>query len=268
MGATAHSQNVNNNYIVKNVIDKLKEYSKQIDLKERFDFNFDIDDNIFSSNETERLSTDKNSFDQNVRLKWILSKKYKTNKEQKYLDFWIVNNWGGIRGFKANERNIEKIQRFKKQIGKRKLSLDCFSTISSLSKISSFIDPENFVIYDSRVIYTLNWLILTCENHNGFIEKYFPMPNGRNKIIKDFDMNTIVNISHFSEYIKKRELYVTQQNAYFEFCDFIKTNTKLIYGEESKPYELEMLLFTLADKEIFNELKNRIKITTGINDYN
>ncbi|WP_299840378.1 hypothetical protein [uncultured Tenacibaculum sp.] len=253
---------------MKNVIEKLKEFSEQIDLKERFDFNFDITDKIFNSIESEQLSTDKNPFDQNVRLKWILSKKYKTNTEQNYLDFWIVNNWGGIRGFKPNQRNIEKVRKFKQQLEKRKLSLDCFSTISSLSKISSFIDPENFVIYDSRVIYTLNWLILTCENQNGFKEKYFPMPSGRNKIIADFDMNTIVNISHISEYVENTELYVPQQNAYFEFCEFIKTNTELFYGENSKPYELEMLLFTLADKEIFKELKERIKITTGNTVYN
>lgn len=248
---------------MKNVIEKLKNFSNQIDLKERFDFNFDINDEIFSSKETEKLSTDNNPFEQNVRLKWILSEKYKTNTEQNFIDFWIVNNWGGIRGFKPNERNIEKVRRFKKQLEKRKLSLDCFSTISSLSKISSFIDPENFVIYDSRVIYTLNWLILTCENQNGFKKKYFPMPSGRNKIIANFDMNTIVNISHISEYVENTELYVSQQNAYFQFCDFIKTNKELIYGENSKPYELEMLLFTLADKEIFEELKERIKITTG-----
>ena len=248
---------------MKNVLEKLKDFSNQIDLKERFDLNFDINDKIFSSKETEKLSTDNNPFEQNVRLKWILSEKYKTNTEQNFIDFWIVNNWGGIRGFKPNERNVEKVRRFKKQLEKRKLSLDCFSTISSLSKISSFIDPENFVIYDSRVIYTLNWLILTCENQNGFKKKYFPMPSGRNKIIANFDMNTIVNISHISEYDENTELYVSQQNAYFQFCDFIKTNTELIYGENSKPYELEMLLFTLADKEIFEELKERIKITTG-----
>tara|TARA_R110002096_G_scaffold146095_1_gene304335 strand:+ start:691 stop:1452 length:762 start_codon:yes stop_codon:yes gene_type:complete len=253
---------------MKNVIEKLKEFSNQIDLKERFDFNFDITDKIFSTKETEQLLAEKNPFDQNVRLKWILSEKYKTNTEQNFIDFWIVNNWGGIRGFKPNERNIEKVQRFKKQLEKRKLSLDCFSTISSLSKISSFIDPENFVIYDSRVIYTLNWLILTCENQNGFKEKYFPMPSGRNKIIADFDMNTIVNVSHISEYIDNTELYISQQNAYFEFCEFIKTNTELIYGENSKPYKLEMLLFTLADKEIFKDLKERIKITTGNTVYN
>ncbi|NJM78703.1 MAG: hypothetical protein HC854_02030 [Flavobacterium sp.] len=251
-----------------NVIEKLKEFSRQIDLQERFDFKYDINDKIFNSIETEQLLNDKNPFNQNVKLKWILSEKYKTNTEQNYIDFWIVNNWGGIRGFKLNERNIKKVKRFKKQLEKQKLSLDCFSTISSLSKISSFIDPENFVIYDSRVIYTLNWLILTCENQNGFKEKYFPMPSGRNKIITDFDMNTIVNAFHISEYIENTELYVSQQIAYFKFCEFIKTNTEFIYGKGSKPYELEMLLFTLADNEIFKDLKKRIKITTSNTFYN
>lgn len=74
-----------------------------------------------------------------------------------------------------------------------------------------------------------------------------------------------MNISHISEYVKITELYVSQQNAYFEFCDFIKKNTELISGENSKPYELEMLLFTLADKEIFKDLKERIKIINGNN---
>lgn len=53
----------------KNVIEKLKKFSTQIDLKNRFDFNFDINDNIFSSEETEQLLTDKNPFDQKCKIK-------------------------------------------------------------------------------------------------------------------------------------------------------------------------------------------------------
>ncbi len=245
---------------MKNVITKLSEINNQINLKQRFDFSFDITDRIFNSKEIEQFSSDKNPFDQNVRLKWILNEKYKSNTEQNFIDFWVINNWGGIRGFKQNERNIEKVRKFKKQLEKKKLSKENFSTISSLSKISSFIDPENFVIYDSRVIYALNWLILTCENQNGFKEEYYPMPNGRNKIITSFDMNTIVNIFHISEYTNNIELYVSEQDAYFKFCDFIKTNVEFVCGKNSKPYELEMLLFILADKEIFTDLKERIKI--------
>ncbi len=200
--------------------------------------------------------------EQNIRLKWILNDKYKNTSEQSLIDFWIINDWGGIRGFKSNERNLKKIDAFKNQLYKRKLSVDCFQTISSLSKIASFMDPDNWVIYDSRVIYALNWLILTCEVKERVVHKYFPMPSGRNKIIVNFDMNTIINLFHIGAYEERSEWYRRQQVAYFEFCDFIKLSSKRIYGEDAKPFELEMLLFTLADKEIFNELKQQIKLTT------
>lgn len=248
---------------MENVVERLIKYRKQIDISNRFDYNFDITDTFFNKSEIDDLSSCDNAYNQNVKLKWILKDKYKSISESTTIDFWIINVWGGIRGFKNNQRNIDKIQAFKKQLDKRKLSLDSFSTISSLSKISSFTDPDNFVIYDSRVIYTLNWLILTCENQNEFREKYFPMPSGRNRIIADFDMNTLINLSHLDMYTNKTDLFISQQQAYFDFCDFVKTNTKIIYGDDARPYELEMLLFTLADKEIFNDLKENVKITTA-----
>jgi len=246
---------------MKNVIEKLKEHKTEIDLRKRFEYNFDISTEIFNPSETKELTETHNLFDRNVKLKWILKNKYNGNSETKDIDFWIINNWGGIRGFKPNDRNIERIDRFKKQLIKRRLSKDSFSTISSLSKLSSFIDPDQFVIYDSRVIYTLNWLILACENQNGLYQKYYPMPSGRNKKISDFNMETIINLFHISEYITDTELYVSQQEAYFNYCDFIKNNVKDIYGRNSKPYKLEMLIFSLANKEIFEELKNKIRIT-------
>ncbi len=248
---------------MKSVIEKLKEYSNQIDLSNRFDFIVDPNDSIFSDSETESLLSEKSLFDKNVRLKWILKEKYEKTTNSDSLDFWIINKWGGIRGFKPNDRNKKKVKTFRNQLLKRRLSLDSFSTISSLSKISSFIDPNNFVIYDSRVIYTLNWLILTCENQKIFRELYFPMPSGRNKIISDFDMNTILNLYHISEYSQENSIFVNQQQAYFDYCDFVKKATIEVFGSNSKPYELEMLLFTLADKEIFEELKEKVKITTA-----
>lgn len=246
---------------MKKVIERLKEFSSQIELKSRFDYNFGITDTFFNPNEIFDLTNFNNAFDQNVKLKWILKEKYISTFNSTEIDFWIINSWGGIRGFKENQRNIDKIEIFKKQLDKKKLSLDTFGTISSLSKLSSFIDPDNFVIYDSRVIYTLNWLILNCENQNGFRQKYYPMPSGRNKIIADFDMNTIINISHLDVYANKNDLYKSHQLAYFDFCDFVRTTSKIIYGENAKPYELEMLLFTLADKEIFMDIKENLKIT-------
>lgn len=246
---------------MKKVIEKLKLYSSQIDLKERFEDSFDISNSIFNSDETQRLSNEKNPFYQNVKLKWILKEKYEKIADSTSLDFWIINDWGKIRGFKLNDRNIEKIKKFKNQLYEQRLSLDSFSTISSLSKLSSFIDPNKFVIYDSRAIYTLNWLILTCENQDSFKEKYYPVPSGRNNVISNFDMNTILNISHISEYTQKKSLFISQEEAYFHFCNFIKEATNEIFDKNTKPYYLEILLFILADKEIFDEITNRIKLT-------
>lgn len=243
------------------VIEKLKLYSNQIDFEKRFDYRFDTSDSIFNLAEKQRLSNEQNLFEQNVSLKWILKEKYEKIVDSTLLDFWIINDWGGIRGFKPNERNIEKIKKFKNQLDKQRLSLDSFSTISSLSKLSSFVDPDKFVIYDSRVIYTLNWLILTCENQDSFKEKYYPMPSGRNNVISNFDMNTILNISHISEYAQKRSLFISKQEAYFYYCNFIKEATREIFGKNAKPYHLEILLFVLVDKEIFQEIKNRLKLT-------
>ncbi len=51
---------------MQNVIKKLKEYSNQIDLKERFNYNFDNSDKIFSSSDTNRLKKYKNPFEQKI----------------------------------------------------------------------------------------------------------------------------------------------------------------------------------------------------------
>ena len=245
---------------MKNVLRKLKHFSQEIKLADRFNYNFNID-SIFTKTEKTILNSEKNPFLRNKELKEILKKKYHVDHNNSELDFWIINKWGGIRGFKNTSRNIEKIKNFKKQIIKKKLSKDSFSTISSLSKVSSFMDPDNFFIYDSRVIYTLNWLILTCENKSKIREKYFPLPNGRNKIISNFDMNTIINIAHISEYENQESLYLKEQEAYFKYCEFIQDSYQKVFDNQTAPYELEMLLFTIADKEIFKDIKKNINIS-------
>lgn len=61
---------------MKNVIEKLKEHSNQIDLSSRFDFIFNPADSIFTESETQSLLSNKTLFYQKIRLKWIMKKKY------------------------------------------------------------------------------------------------------------------------------------------------------------------------------------------------
>ena len=239
-------------------IERLTEFGQTIKLEDRFNFDFEIDSNIFTDNEKNSLLEEQNIFRRNVRLKELIKNKANNSYELTNLNFWIINNWGGIRTFKENEKNLNRFKEFSAQLLKSKLTLDTFGTISSLSKVASFIDPDNYVIYDSRVVYAINWLILTT----GTTElKYFPMPSSRNKKLVDFDINTIINLVNIEKYKRNETLYYDHKTAYFEFCDLIKSLVGTVFNDnQTKPYHLEMLLFTIADKEIFDELTKKISI--------
>ena len=239
------------------VVNKLKEIRSKVDMNDRFKFDFSLkDESIFNSKEKEELDG-KKIYDKNILLKKIVCEKYKKNADNSELDFWLINNWGGIKSFKSNKKNIKKIDRFKKEIkGCKSMLVDSFNTISSLSKVASFMSPEDFVIYDARVIYSLNWLIFSTNDSDlQNSNKYFPIPNGRNSKLSQYDMKTILNIGHNIN-LKggEDELYYRKNVAYFEYCNFIKENVEEILGAGAKPYQLEMLLFVISEEEIYNEI--------------
>ncbi len=79
-------------------------------------------------------------------------------QEQQNLNhyYWIIQQWGAIASFKQNPTNDERIIKFIEELKNTKLTKNSFDRISSFSKVASFIDPDHFAIYDSRVIYALN----------------------------------------------------------------------------------------------------------------
>ena len=233
------------------IIEKLQLYRSKIDLGKRYTYKFDFNTNLFTPEEQAVVNDAENNFIRNVKLKDLIKQKANGSYEETDLNFWIINEWGGIKTFKKNEENIKKIKRYSDQLSERKLKKDNFNTISSLSKNSSFIDPDNYVIYDARVIYALNWLILTTTNDL----KFFPMPSSRNKKLTDFDLSTIINLIHVDKYNQNVNLYYDYRTAYFKFCDLIKSLSVAIFEDPTiKPYNLEMLLFVTADKEVSEEI--------------
>ena len=86
--------------------------------------------------------------------------------------FWIINTWGGISAFKDGDKTRAKIQEFAKTYEKEEISSDLFAVISSLSKLAAFWDYERFAVYDSRVIFSLNWLLfLTTRSEERRVGK-------------------------------------------------------------------------------------------------
>lgn len=240
---------------MQSIINKIKLYDEQINLEERFKYDFKIDASVLGADIIEKINDANSIFRKNTILKDFLRYQYKKEINNTELDFWIINSWGGIHRFKNTERNIRKLSNFKKELKSTKISKENFGTISSLSKVASFLDPEKYFIYDARVAYSLNWLILKYENENTISQKYFPMPKSRNKSLLNFDMQTILNIAHAKEMSDYSDLYLDPKEAYHTYCNFISKVAEKIYSDTKPAYLIEMLLFIIADQEILSEVQ-------------
>lgn len=189
--------------------------------------------------------TETNSFQKNVylkkNLKGIISK-----GESLSTHYWIIQEWGGIGSFKKNERNDKRIFKFLDELKKGKLSKSNFDAISSLSKVASFLNPEEYVIYDSRVIYGLNWLLFNFSNSN----KLFPQPVGRSAALAKYDMQTIFRLSG------KCYEYYSHKEAFHEYCKLIKQ----LSSDKTAPYLLEMFIFAIAPSWVVKNIEETVSL--------
>lgn len=188
------------------------------------------------------------------------------------LCFWIIKDWGGINFNKEIVKPLVNQFINKKDWG--------FDKIASISKVASFMFPEEFIIYDSRVAYSLNWIILKTDAGN----KYFPIPEGRNSKMTSFDMNTLIHIKHANnfytndhqellgknKFISKRDqiIYFDKKDAYKRLNRLIKEiSEKLWDGDLEKTLKLfytEMLLFSIADNVIFQDIVKHFMVNNYI----
>ena len=227
------------------LIQRLKELSIQVPLEENFDWDFP------------KAPINIPKYIDSVYLKNIYLKENFSKVLQNDLSlenhYWIIQEWGGIKSLKQNNRNDEKINKFKKQLSKGKLTKEIFSLISSFSKLASFIKPNEYAIYDSRAIYSLNWLLFNFTNET----ELYPQPSGRNPKLSQYDLSTIFNLT------QKNITYKSHTIAYFEYCKLLKFLSKEVYDED-KPYKIEMLLFLIAPNKIIECIENKVKVMINV----
>lgn len=164
--------------------------------------------------------------------------------------YWSIQKWGGIGSFKKNEQNDKRITKFLNQLKTTTLTKNTFECISSLSKVASFAYPDRFAIYDSRAVYSLNWLIF---NYSANIE-LFPQPTGRGSELAKYDMQTIFNLS------KRMVTYKSHKTSYHEYCNLLGWLAKIVFGDAGKPYMIEMLLFMIAPTKIIKQIESCVSI--------
>lgn len=226
-----------------NLIDALKKIAKESPLNQ-YEWGFPTDCPIDIPAEY------KDSYLQNIYLKDNFREKI-LGDDSLDSHYWVIQNWGGIGSFRRNERNDLRIKKFLDELNKGTLTRNSFECISSLSKVASFINPDEYAIYDSRAIYTLNWLLF---NHSES-SKLFRQPIGRSANLSKYDMETIFNLT-------KREFnFLSHKEAFHSYCGLVKHFACEIYGPGSKPYLAEMLLFMVAPTRIIKEIEDTVSLT-------
>ncbi len=224
-----------------NLLSKLKEISSRIPL-EQFDWEIPISCPL-------DIPADLSNYEKNLYLKDHFHHKMKSDSDFNS-HYWSIQEWGGIGSFKRNDRNDQRIKKFIGELDKGRLTKDNFDCISSLSKVASFLNPDEFVIYDSRVIYSLNWLLFNYSDERSL----FPQPSGRSAILSQYDMQTIFRLT------SQDFEYRSHKNAYQEYCKLVKELSPQVYGNESKPYHLEMLLFLMAPTWVIEDIRSNVSI--------
>ena len=214
------------------LVNKLKSYCGiNLDLTYQ---NTKYDCPLLSNKQRNQLGQMTSSFQRQMKLKSMVSKRLKGHFDNWEVDSWIVHKWGGINNFNIDDH--QRITTFKNNL--QQGFTESLKSISSLSKIASFVEPEHYFVYDSRVAYALNGLLLDYLKTNaGNSVVFYPMPSalgGRDKRMKSLILQRCPNASFYSE-----------NEAYERYNNVILSLNRGI-NDGLPPCRVEMLLFELG----------------------
>lgn len=232
------------------LLELVREYYKSDNLVERYApvrYNFNIDNCPVNESIREMINGCENNYEKNLCLKRQLTDVLEGRVNNQDLNFWIINDWGGIRRFSKTDVNQNRIVQFFNQLEGNHL---CgINAIASLSKVVSFVRPRVYFVYDSRVAYALNWLLRKAGAQNGF----FPIPPGQSSLVKKCDLKSVLD--------HEGRLFSNEDSAYYDYCQLILQLYRDICPKGDEPYIIEMLLFQLAPNEVKNEFINEFQGT-------
>lgn len=140
---------------------------------------------INNEDDLKSIESENTLYEKNIRLKEVLKKYFSNEKgRNRKLSKWIINDWGGITNVNDFEKYISDVEQFytnKSEIDKIRLT----DSISSRSKVLSFLSPEDYVICDSRNIFALNWLLFFVQYDETTLQLFTPL-SGRNATLNKY----------------------------------------------------------------------------------
>lgn len=224
----------------------------------------DTFDDFFLDNKIAKL-------DKEVGLKFVVNQGLNNSENDiELISNWIIKTWGGIKGI--SNTTIVKI------VDNIDTKNYAFQNISSWSKVHSFKYLNTHAIYDSKVVYSANWLLLNLDTEN----KFFVQPEGRNKRLTTFPMNAIINFknSKLLDMTKRggkavENVYLSEDKVYEKYLQLISLLNDKLWGNSFidltkligkniylKDYLFftELLLFNMADDVIVEDVRKNIFI--------
>lgn len=248
-------------------------------LKDLYTWNFKPESlealRILDEEKLQQIKSANPGYERETILKPVLQEalwklKYINKEDFHRLASWVIRDWGGIKAAKDKDTHdlIEKFLLEGENTG--------FERIASYSKVASLLYPERMIIYDARVAYSLNWILLK----SGIETKYFPIPSGRNSRMTAFDLNVLIRLNHLvhfsangkndithKQFISRTDakLYHPKKKAYPELNNLIREVNKVLWNDERKEklYHTEMLLFAIADRQIYEDITTSVQIKFG-----
>lgn len=212
----------------------------------------------------EKSAKSNDSFSPTLKLRKTIPFKIKSSAPNMQVEIakWIVKEWGGI--------PIGEEKNFKKCIETaleehRKGAMFTFERIASWSKFLAFMYPTQYAIYDARVVYSLNWILLNAGEN-----KFFPVLEGRNSVmgLLDYKLQLLLTIHDKNDIVKKlearkgnkthflsgleKDVFYDKSEAFSKYCDLLCKIAIKIYpkGDQHALTKVEMILFSIADRDI------------------
>lgn len=204
-------------------------------------------------------------FEKTVSLKDQLRAHLKKNpaSEQDVAEYFI-KEWGGIKRFSKSNEVVSEFSQWKGTAERPLIFKPKFPSISSWSKWAALVCPEWACIYDARVAYSIN----AINYLKGGEHKIFPSPEGRNSRLELLDVTTLLlsiklqqgesNPKHVKEVH-----FVKEKDAYLKYLDLVGSVSEALWNDRSHIHQVEMLLFSLADKDIYRDLFDKVCQTSG-----
>lgn len=176
--------------------------------------------------------------------------------DQEKVAQYFIKDWGGIKRFSKSKEVVGQFNTLAETSAMPANFKPKFSSVSSWSKWASLVCPAWACIYDARVAYSINAINLL----NGGGHKIFPTPDGRNTRLSLIDVSTLLLSTKISPIDSsnpkdiEKKYFVPKEDAYIQYVNIVKAVSNSLWGDYGHIHEVEMLLFALADTDIYEDV--------------